>query len=38
MSRRDFFEEVIKNKKEKTEFPFVEEMPKDKYIKEYDGE
>lgn len=36
--RREFFENVIKNKKKrKTEFPFVEEMPKDNYIKEYDG-
>lgn len=37
--RREFFEEVIKNKnKEKTEFPFVEEMPKDDYITNYEGE
>ncbi len=37
--RKAFFEEVIKNKKKiKTEFPFVEEMPKDSYIKTYDGE
>lgn len=37
--RREFFENVIKNKKKrKTEFPFVEEMPKDNYLKEYDGE
>lgn len=36
--RRDFFEKVIKNKKEKTKFPFVEEMPKDKYEKIYEGE
>ena len=36
--RREFFEEVIKNKKEKTEFPFVEEMPRDTYLKEYKGE
>lgn len=36
--RREFFENVIKNKKKrKTEFPFVEEMPKENYIKEYDG-
>ena len=37
--RRKFFEEVIKHKKQmKTEFPFVEEMPKDSYVKTYDGE
>ncbi len=37
--RREFFEDVIKNKnKQKTKFPFVEEMPKDDYIKTYDGE
>lgn len=37
--RREFFEEVIKNKnKEKTKFPFVEEMPKENYIKTYDSE
>ena len=37
--RREFFEEVIKHKKQmKTEFPFVEEMPKDSYVKTYDGE
>lgn len=37
--RRAFFEDVIKNKnKERTKFPFVEELPKDKYIKEYEGE
>ena len=37
--RREFFEDVIKNKnKEKTKFPFVEEVSRDKYIKEYDGE
>lgn len=37
--RREFFENVIKNKnKQKNKFPFVEEMPKDKYINTYDGE
>ena len=37
--RREFFEEVIKNKKQmKTKFPFVEEMPKDSYVKTYEGE
>lgn len=37
--RREFFEDVIKNKnKQKTKFPFVEEMPKDPYIKNYEGE
>ena len=37
--RREFFEDVIKNKnKPKEKFPFVEEMPKDEYIKQYDGE
>lgn len=37
--RREFFENVIKNKnKEKDKFPFVEEMPKDEYAKVYDGE
>lgn len=37
--RREFFEDVIKNKnKQKTKFPFVEEMPKDPYIKNYGGE
>lgn len=37
--RREFFEDVIKNKnKQKTEFPFVEEMPKDKYVTDYKGE
>ena len=37
--RREFFEEVIRNKnKKKTEFPFVEEMPKDSYTEIYDGE
>lgn len=37
--RREFFEEVIKNKdKQKTQFPFVEEMPKDEYITKYDEE
>lgn len=34
--RRAFFEDVIKNKnKSKNKFPFVEEMPKEKYINEY---
>ena len=37
--RREFFEEVIKNKNnEKIEFPFVEEMLKDDYITNYEGE
>lgn len=37
--RREFFEEVIKNKnKTKNKFPFVEEMPKDNYVKKYEGE
>jgi glycosyltransferase involved in cell wall biosynthesis len=37
--RREFFEDVIKNKnKIKDKFPFVEEMPKDAYNKEYKGE
>lgn len=37
--RREFFEDVIKNKnKQKTKFPFVEEMPKTPYIKNYVGE
>lgn len=36
--RREFFEEVIKNKNSvKNKFPFVEEMPKDEYIKTYEG-
>ena len=37
--RREFFENVIKNKnKQKDKFPFVEEMPKDDYLKVYEGE
>lgn len=37
--RREFFEEVIKNKNKKKDiFPFVEEMPKDEYPKVYEGE
>lgn len=37
--RKEFFEEVIKNKnKVKTKFPFVEEMPKDEYITNNEGE
>lgn len=37
--RREFFENVIKNKnKEKTKFPFVEEMPTEKHLKLYEGE
>ena len=37
--RREFFEEVIKNKnKQKDIFPFVEEMPRDKYPKVYEGQ
>lgn len=37
--RREFFEDVIKNKnKVKTEFPFVETMPKSDYIQNYEGE
>jgi len=37
--RRQFFEDVIKNKnKERTEFPFVEEMPRDEYVTNYEGE
>lgn len=37
--RREFFEKVIKDKnKKKDKFPFVEEMPKDKYIKQYNVE
>lgn len=37
--RREFFKDVIKNKnKPKEKFPFVEEMPKDEYIKQYDEE
>lgn len=37
--RREFFEDVIKNKnKAKTKFPFVEEMPKSDYLKTYEGE
>ena len=37
--RREFFEDVIKNKnKPKTKFPFVEEMPIEKHLKLYDGE
>lgn len=36
--RREFFEEAIKHKKQmKTKFPFVEEMPKDSYVKTYDS-
>lgn len=34
--RKEFFNKVIENKKkEKTEFPFVEEMPREPYKKEY---
>ena len=37
--RKEFFEEVIRNKnKQKDKFPFVEEMPKDEYTKVYEGE
>ena len=37
--RREFFEDVIKNKnKQKTKFPFVEEMPIEKHTKLYDCE
>ncbi len=37
--RREFFKKVIENKKNvKTEFPFVEEMPKQPYKKEYETE
>ena len=37
--RREFFEEVIRNKnKQKDKFPFVEEMPKDEHTKVYEGE
>ena len=37
--RREFFEDVIKNKnKFKTKFPFVEEMPIENYLKVYEGE
>lgn len=37
--RREFFEDVIKNKnKAKTKFPFVEEIPKSDYIKTYEGQ
>ena len=37
--RREFFQGVIKNKnKQKTKFPFVEEMPIEKHIKLYEGE
>ena len=37
--RREFFENVIKNKnKSKDRFPFVEEIERDNYIKEYDFE
>ena len=37
--RKEFFEEVIKNKKEsKTKFPFVEELPKSQYTNVYEGE
>lgn len=37
--RRDFFERVIRDKnKQKNKFPFVEEMPKDNYLKVYEGE
>ncbi len=37
--RRDFFQQVIQNKnKQKTTFPFVEEVPKDNYVHTYEGE
>ncbi len=37
--RRKFFEKVIKEKDiQKTEFPFIEEMPKTPYNKDYEGE
>lgn len=37
--RREFFQEVIQKKdKQKTKFPFVEEMPKDNYMRIYEGE
>lgn len=37
--RREFFEDVIKNKnKLKTKFPFVEEMPIEKHPKLYEGQ
>ena len=37
--RREFFERVIRDKnKPKTIFPFVEEMPKDEYLKVYECE
>lgn len=36
--RREFFEDVIKNKnKPKEQFPFIEEMPQDKYQTNYEG-
>ena len=35
--RKEFFENVIKNKKEKTEFPFLYTMDKKPYKKEYPG-
>lgn len=37
--RREFFENIIKNRNvKKDKFPFVEEMPQDKYEKIYEGE
>ncbi len=37
--RREFFEKVIQEKdKQKSKFPFVEELPMDKYKKEYEYE
>ena len=37
--RKEFFERVIKDKnKQKTIFPFVEEIPKDDYVTVYEGE
>ena len=37
--RREFFEKVIKDKnKQKDIFPFIEEMPKDNYLKVYEEE
>lgn len=37
--REEFFEEVIKNKQtNKTEFPFVQDVKKDAYYKNYEGE
>ena len=36
--RKDFFEEVIKNKKKKVKFPFVQDVEREKYKTNYAGE